>query len=91
MSDIFFSSTQSGKTVTAKIIKDGAQIGATVNMIEGTVPGEYHGNMPTGIPTGQYQVCMYYDNAKVGVTQILWSGTREVNTLDLVRPQAITL
>ncbi len=90
MSDIYFSSTQTGKTVTAKVVKAGVQIGATVNMTEGAITGEYYGNMPPNIPYGQYQIVFYYDNEKVGVTQILWSGIKEVNTLDLMRPQALT-
>lgn len=86
MADLKFSSSQTGKTVTAKLIMDGSQVGSDITLLEGTVLGEYTANIPSTVPGGSYVVLFYYDGTKRGSTQILWDGTKEVDIRSLLRP-----
>ena len=91
MSDLLFSSSQTRKTVTAKLILNGSQVGSDIGLTEGSVAGEYTANMPANTPAGNYIVAFYYDGAKVGSTQILWDGHKEITLRDVLQPTIETL
>ena len=86
MADLFFSSTQTGKQVTVKLIKDGSQVGSDISMTEGDILGEYTADMPANTPADTYVVLYYYDDVKRASTQILWDGQKEITIRDILQP-----
>lgn len=86
MIELSFSSSQTGKIVTAIFVKNGSLVAGPVTLQEGTVSGEYFVDADVALDPGRYIVLFYYDGAKVGSTYVYFDGTKEIDFYGLREP-----
>ena len=77
--EIYLDPTQTGATVTADLILDGAIAQAGVAFTEQAAPGVFHADAPAGLGAGTYTVRPFVDGANTSHFAFRWDGVGEVD------------
>lgn len=73
-----------GRTITARLILDGAYVGSAITCTEAPASsGHYSGSVPGATGAGHYSVLFLEGATIVGTGSLLWDGTSERTALDL--------
>ncbi len=86
MVELSFSSSQTGKIVTAIFVKNGSLADGPFTLSEGSVEGEYFAIIDPVLAPGRYTVLFFYDGNKVGSTYLYYDGNKEIDFFGVLSP-----
>lgn len=73
-----------GRTITARLILNGAYVGSAITCPETPAnSGHYSGSVPGGTGAGHYSVLFLEGSTIIGSGSLVWNGTAERTLLDL--------